>query len=1173
MRIRIPALSIISIFIIVSIFLTKEIHAQFSFKVVPCTTAEEVVALIDTVFLDGVNPNSIRNISFTGDPSSVGYFYNAYFAGFSNPRGIIMTNGKADDADKSNVCFSAQNASTNNTGPDNDPDLNAISGSATHDACIIEFEFKPTSDTVSFNYVFASEEYHDYVFASVNDAFGFFLSGDGINGTYSDNSENIAIVPGTTNTAVSINTVNFGSGGQTCTGKPGGCTNCEYFKDNSQTSDPAFNIFVYDGLTTSLPAKSPVTQCEWYKIKLKIGDGGDHIYDSGVLLEAGSFDPGNVVCNPEFTHPTIDTILYESCNNHEAVLYFNIGSPRNDPFAVPYIVEGAATEDVDYKIIGTGHEDSIYIEPGMLYDSLIIRPFFDTEVEGIEDIQIIFSPVMCPPPLSGPDYDTTIVKLYDLPNFPDTNKSYNVYCEDNITIGFSDVLEGVPPYEYEWYNSSWPVSISDDPSLDVSLSGIKDDFWYCLVTDTCGFESVDTAFVIVPDLDTDAGPDQSMCNQPSVDLEGLSPGAQHYNWLSDPLDPTIVGQGNDTITVSPTVSTQYILVASDNCTNSDQDTAYVTLDGAVANASDDGGICLNDSITLSCNLGHSNETYVWTSVPNDPGLALQSANQTIKVSPSVTTVYFVEVTDDCNYTANDEVEIIVHDLPIANAGSNSEICFGEDYTLSGSGGVQYQWGSIPNDPSLFVNGQDTLANPVVEPDTESVYKYFVTVYNENGCEATDTMELTVNHVPDIHIEADYDAICFGDPVTLEALGDLADDYQWSADPYDASITGLNQSTIITTPDTTTTYSLVATVGGINCPAMPEYTITVVPQLYSIFEIESNITEACQYEEVGIIYTGNGTSNGDYEWDFGLNSTVHSGSNEGPYYVSWSEPGMVNLSLTMSEFGCPSDTVDMDLEIILMPTAEFDADPEEGCAELEVDFMNLSVDLDQATYIWNFHGVEVTDTNATFNYSQPGTYPVSLTAINRGLCENMLTKDSYIVVHEVPQTDFDADPTETILDEATINFINNSSSNDILSYLWYFDDGDSSIIENPVHTYTSEGIYRVYLYATTAFGCVNLDSLDVRIHPDFAVYPPNAFTPNGDGENDTFVVKGTGINSYNIKIFSRWGELIFESDDINDSWDGTYNGSPVSTGTYAYKIVYQSMINIDYAIQGSVTVIR
>jgi len=161
---------------------SQKANAQFDFVVEVCADSQAVVDLIDTVFLAGVNPQSIANITFYGDPQSVGYFKGGYFLGFKRPQGIIMTNGKSDDTDKSNICNSAQNASTNNGGVENDPDLEDISNTSAHDGCIIEFDFKPTADTVRFNYVFASEEYHDYVGGSVNDMFGFFLSGPGISG-------------------------------------------------------------------------------------------------------------------------------------------------------------------------------------------------------------------------------------------------------------------------------------------------------------------------------------------------------------------------------------------------------------------------------------------------------------------------------------------------------------------------------------------------------------------------------------------------------------------------------------------------------------------------------------------------------------------------------------------------------------------------------------------------------------------------------------------------------------------------------------------------------------------------------------------------------------------------------------------------------------------------------
>lgn len=275
------------------LFWTQQVSAQFEITVHPCVTNEQVIALFDSVLFSTLPPQTIANLEFHGDPTSIGYFNNAYFSGFQNPRGIVMTNGEADDVDKSNICNSAQNASTNNNGVDGDQDLTLLGGNSSFDGCIVEFDFKPILDSVRFNFVFASEEYHDNVFAGWNDMFGLFLSGPEINGPYSYEAINIALVPGT-NTGVSINTVNFGSGGQTCTGKPNGCTNCEWFKDNSQNTDPAFHQFVYDGLTKAIMAHHGLQAGEWYHIKIAISDGGDAIYDSAIFLEEKSFFTGSI---------------------------------------------------------------------------------------------------------------------------------------------------------------------------------------------------------------------------------------------------------------------------------------------------------------------------------------------------------------------------------------------------------------------------------------------------------------------------------------------------------------------------------------------------------------------------------------------------------------------------------------------------------------------------------------------------------------------------------------------------------------------------------------------------------------------------------------------------------------------------------------------------------------
>ena len=130
-----------------------------------------------------------------------------------------------------------------------DSDLSNIAGTQSYDACIVEFDSVPFNDTIQISYIFASEEYPEFVNSGYNDAFAFFISGPGISGT-----QNIARLPGTT-TPVSINNVNMGS--YACPGPSTGCTNCGFYIDNCNGT-----TIQYDGFTTAMIASSSVTPCQ-----------------------------------------------------------------------------------------------------------------------------------------------------------------------------------------------------------------------------------------------------------------------------------------------------------------------------------------------------------------------------------------------------------------------------------------------------------------------------------------------------------------------------------------------------------------------------------------------------------------------------------------------------------------------------------------------------------------------------------------------------------------------------------------------------------------------------------------------------------------------------------------------------------------------------------------------
>lgn len=228
---------------------------------------------------------TISNATLIGIDGQQGFFSGGVADGIGIESGIMLTSGAIANAQGPN---SADGTSTT-TGTGGDGQLTGLSGFNTFDKNILEFDFTTNTGNLFFSYVFASEEYNEYVNSSVNDVFGFFVDG-----------ANIALIPGT-NTPVSINTVNCGhsSGG----GLPGTSpSNCDYFVNNDlQDGGPFFDI-AYDGFTKVLQASLlNLVADQTYTMKLAIADAGDSILDSAVFLQAGSFtgiDPGNPVPEP-----------------------------------------------------------------------------------------------------------------------------------------------------------------------------------------------------------------------------------------------------------------------------------------------------------------------------------------------------------------------------------------------------------------------------------------------------------------------------------------------------------------------------------------------------------------------------------------------------------------------------------------------------------------------------------------------------------------------------------------------------------------------------------------------------------------------------------------------------------------------------------------------------------
>ncbi len=262
--------------------LLSSVNAQL--VVTPSSNSAQITNMVNNFILSGVTAS---NVSYTGEPYTLGSFANGNTTNLGLSNGIVMTTGSLYSNNLSSP-VSSYSSTTNGGAGCIDLD-NILLGSTTYDASVLEFDLVPIGNVLEFQYVFASEEYPEYVCSTFNDIFAFFISGPNPSGgNYF--KENIAIIPGT-NLPVSINTINNGTAG--VAGLSGGCASLAYsflYIDNEALNGQKI---VFDGFTVVMLAKLFVTPSETYHLKMAIADVGDYIYDSGIFLKSQSMKSYN----------------------------------------------------------------------------------------------------------------------------------------------------------------------------------------------------------------------------------------------------------------------------------------------------------------------------------------------------------------------------------------------------------------------------------------------------------------------------------------------------------------------------------------------------------------------------------------------------------------------------------------------------------------------------------------------------------------------------------------------------------------------------------------------------------------------------------------------------------------------------------------------------------------
>ncbi|WP_430813243.1 PKD domain-containing protein [Carboxylicivirga sp. RSCT41] len=307
--------------------------------------------------------------------------------------------------------------------------------------------------------------------------------------------------------------------------------------------------------------------------------------------------------------------------------------------------------------------------------------------------------------------------------------------------------------------------------------------------------------------------------------------------------------------------------------------------------------------------------------------------------------------------------------------------------------------------------------------------------------------------------------------------------------------------------------------------------------------------------------------------------------------TFDDPGFFNTSVrdlpvgkstfrwTITTDGCEAYD-EVTIEYKEVPDAGFTVSDEEGCFPLEIKFTNYSVGGNG--HSWDFgDGGTSTERNPVYTYQTPGTYTAVLTVAGPDGNDAVFTQR--IVVHNHPVADFNVGPEIVYLPQEEIRCYDMSV--DAVSWLWEFGDGQTSQEQNPTYTYSKEGVYSITLTVQNAWGCENSFTKDDAVEAINSGYIefPNAFMPRpggagnsgtiGERKDAIFKAKSKDVEVFNIQIFNRWGQLIYESNDVDEGWDGTFQGQLVPQAVYVYKAFVRYTNGREENKAGSVLLVR
>lgn len=585
----------------------------------------------------------------------------------------------------------------------------------------------------------------------------------------------------------------------------------------------------------------------------------------------------------------------------------------------------------------------------------------------------------------------------------------------------------------------------------------------------------------------------------------------------------------DTVTVCPSGAQDYICeVVYTNCNNQTvtvTDTASIIAGSGTFNVTTSG----TDPLCSGSSDGTATANATGTTAPVNYAWNTTPSQSTATATGLVAGTYEVTVTDGSGCSVVQQVTISDPPAMSLTTSSTDLLCFGDANgtatvnVFGGQGPFTYTWDfgiGAPTETGL------------------SGGNYSVTVTDINNCPATANFVINEPALLTTTISS-TDVTCNGqangtvDIVPTGGTGTYS--YAWSPVGFGSGLVNLGAGT----------YSV--TVSDDNgCTATNSATIIDPDPLELTI---SGDDELCRGETTDLVSNiVGGIAPYNYQW-VSIPNSVNAQTSE----ISHAPANDVQYILTVVDAaGCQIHNT-FDVLVHPVPVIDFTPSLREGCDTLTVDFTNNTTDADQ--YTWNFGDNSTSNTSDPSHTFTTGLFTVELTASNQWGCTATDEEFQLIQVIPTPIASFVTDPEITddifCLSEAALQF--NSTSIYANSANWDFGNGDTYAGGAIYYTYPEAGDFLISMVAGNMFGCTDTARSLIRIMPDPYLYVPSAFTPDGNQVNDEFRPVGTEIVQFHIMIYDRYGKLIFESNSLENAWNGNFDGQPAQEGVYIWRI--------------------